>query len=334
MTDILELQAISKTYATGDCPAVDQVSFVCKRGQITAVIGSSGSGKTTLLRIIAGLELPDSGHITLNGETIAGPTKHVAPENRDCTLVFQDYALFPNMTVGKNVAFGKSSKKQPERIQQLLELARIKELEERYPHQISGGEQQRVALVRALATNPSLILLDEPLSHLDPELRGSVRCDLVNIFKETETTALFVSHDTEDALTMADQVVVLQEGAIAQVGSPLEIYSKPVSRYVALLFGKTNLISTKLIPDLDHHFTDQKSGEKVVSIRPHQWRKVESPLEEKTPTFSGKITSVISKGTHQEIGLDTESLLLTINFPAKQTAEVGAMMTVAYDETA
>lgn len=334
MTDILELQAISKTYGTEDLPAVDRVSFSCGLGKITAVIGSSGSGKTTLLRIIAGLELPDSGQITLNGETITGPIKHVAPENRDCTLVFQDYALFPNMTVRKNVAFGKSSKKQPERIEQLLELTRIKELEERYPHQISGGEQQRVALVRALATNPSLILLDEPLSHLDPELRDSVRRELVNIFKETGTTALFVSHDTEDALTMADQVVVLKQGAIAQVGSPLEIYSKPVNRYVAMLFGKTNLIPHKLIPESDHHFTDGQSGQKVVSIRPHQWRKVESYWEEKAPAFSGTITSVIPKGTHKEVGLDTGSIFLTINLPTKQSAKVGGIMAVAYDESA
>ena len=248
MSNLLELSEVTKSYDAGLSPAVDRVSFSCLEGQILAVIGSSGSGKTTLLRIIAGLEMPDLGRVTLKGETMNSQNECVPAESRDCSLVFQDYALFPNMTVQQNVAYGKASKNNSELIDRLFDLTKIGDLKNRYPHQISGGEQQRVALVRALATQPSLLLLDEPLSHLDPELRNNVRCELLNIFRVTNTTALFVSHDTEDALTMADQVVVMQNGKAVQIGSPMDVYSNPSNSYAAMLFGKTNLLTRELIP--------------------------------------------------------------------------------------
>ena len=331
MSNLLELQKISKTFEASTPPAVDQVSFGCSEGQILAVLGSSGSGKTTLLRIIAGLEMPDSGRITLKGETINDPSEYVSPENRGCTLVFQDYALFPNMTVKQNVSFGKTAKNNRKLINELLRLTKISGLQNRYPHQISGGEQQRVALVRALATQPALLLLDEPLSHLDPELRDNVRRELVNIFKKTETTTLFVSHDTEDALSMADKIVVMQEGKAVQIGTPMELYSYPINRYVALLFGKTNLVPRELIPNISHYFLDEDTEREITSIRPNQWKTVDFNTNKNVPVFSGKITAITLKGTHQEVCLKTNSIDLIVTVPMHSSVKTGNTITVAFN---
>ena len=332
MNNLLELSEVTKSYDAGLSPAVDRVSFSCLQGQILAVIGSSGSGKTTLLRIIAGLEMPDLGRVTLKGETMNSQNECVPTESRDCSLVFQDYALFPNMTVQQNVAYGKASKNNSQLIDRLFDLTKIGDLKNRYPHQISGGEQQRVALVRALATQPSLLLLDEPLSHLDPELRNNVRCELLNIFRVTNTTALFVSHDTEDALTMADQVVVMQNGKAVQIGSPMDVYSNPSNSYAAMLFGKTNLLPRKLIPSATYSFLDEDSGKELVSIRPHQWMVPTSTDNENMPSFAGTIRSVNPKGAYQEIVMETETTLLTIHFPRVFSAAIGDPLTVVFNK--
>ena len=332
MNNLLELSEVTKSYDAGLPPAVNRVSFSCLEGQILAVIGSSGSGKTTLLRIIAGLEMPDLGRVTFKGETMNSQNECVPPESRDCSLVFQDYALFPNMTVQQNVAYGKASKNNSELIDRLFELTKIGDLKNRYPHQISGGEQQRVALVRALATQPSLLLLDEPLSHLDPELRNNVRCELLNIFRVTNTTALFVSHDTEDALTMADQVVVMQNGKAVQIGSPMDVYSNPSNSYAAMLFGKTNLLPRELIPCAPYSFLDEDSGKELVSIRPHQWMVPTSTGNENMPSFTGTIRSVNPKGAYQEIVMETKTTLLTIHFPRVFSAVIGDPLTVVFNK--
>ena len=177
----------------------------------------------------------------------------------------------------------------------LLEQTQIAGLRKRFPHQLSGGEQQRVALVRALATQPSLLLLDEPLSHLDPELRDNVRTELLGLFKKTQTTALFVSHDTEDAMAMADRVIVMREGQAIQVGTPAEVYSKPLDRYAALLFGKTNFVPLDLIPNAPHHFQDEDSNEKVVSIRPHDWQVIERDSQAPTPQSAEECLQCVTK---------------------------------------
>ena len=332
MNNLLELSEVTKSYDAGLPPAVNRVSFSCLEGQILAVIGSSGSGKTTLLRIIAGLEMPDLGRVTLKGETMNSQNECAPPESRDCSLVFQDYALFPNMTVQQNVAYGKASKNNSELIDRLFDLTKIGDLKNRYPHQISGGEQQRVALVRALATQPSLLLLDEPLSHLDPELRNNVRCELLNIFRVTNTTALFVSHDTEDALTMADQVVVMQNGKAVQIGSPMDVYSDPSNSYAAMLFGKTNLLPRELIPSAPYSFLDEDSGKELVSIRPHQWMVPTSTSNENMPSFAGTIRSVNPKGAYQEIVMETKTTLLTIHFSRVFSAAIGDPLTVVFNE--
>ena len=200
---LLSIQNISKQYTVTDPPALNGMSFDSERGKIVALIGVSGSGKTTLLRIIAGLETPDAGIVVLDDKTLNSSSVFVSPEQRSCGLVFQDYALFPNKTVYQNIVFGKGATDDSSRLKQLIEMAGIGGLRQRFPHEISGGQQQRVALVRALATRPKLLLLDEPLSHLDPDLKDSVRTELLNLFRETETTTLFVSHDIDDAMALS-----------------------------------------------------------------------------------------------------------------------------------
>ena len=329
MSDLLAVRELSKTFKSNQRPAVDEVSFDCQKGEVLAIVGGSGSGKTTLLRLIAGLEIPDSGEIVLQEMKINGRGTFLPPEKRDCALVFQDYALFPNMTVEQNVFFGKTAKQRLEQVQKLLELTKISELKKRYPHEISGGEQQRVALVRALATNPSLVLLDEPLSHLDPELRDNVRAELIHLFEETQTTALFVSHDTEDAMAMADRVIVMRNGRAIQIGTPTEVYIKPTDRYTALLFGKTNLIPLDLIPDAPHHFQDDLSKAEVVSIRPNDWQIMNKDSAASNFAIKGKVSSVRYKGTHSEVKIESDGTPITFNVQTNHPIKVGAELIVA-----
>ena len=329
MSDLLAVRELSKTFKSNQRPAVDDVSFDCQKGEVLAIVGGSGSGKTTLLRLIAGLEIPDSGEIVLEEMKINGRGTFLPPEKRDCALVFQDYALFPNMTVEQNVFFGKTAKQRLEQVQKLLELTKISELKKRYPHEISGGEQQRVALVRALATHPSLVLLDEPLSHLDPELRDNVRTELIHLFEETQTTALFVSHDTEDAMAMADRVIVMRNGRAIQIGTPTEVYTKPTDRYTALLFGKTNLIPLDLIPDAPHHFQDDLSKAEVVSIRPNDWQIVNKAFAASNFSLKGKVSSARYKGTHSEVKIESDGTPITFNVQTNNPIKVGAELIVA-----
>jgi len=325
---LLSIQSVSKQYTATDAPAVNGVSFDCGKGEIVALIGGSGSGKTTLLRIIAGLEIPDAGEVVLDEKTLNSPSVFVPPEKRDCGLVFQDYALFPNKTVQQNITFGKGAADDPKQVKRLIELAGIGGLEDRFPHEISGGQQQRVALVRALATRPTLLLLDEPLSHLDPELKESVRTELLKLFRETDTTVLFVSHDIEDAMAMADRMVVMREGAAEQIGTPGEVYDRPASPHVARLFGKTNFIPLGLLPDAPNFIADETGEGQVVPVRPHQWQLAENPDESLT-TFRGKVVSSTNRGAHREVLLQTESLTLTVHLTGKNTVKPGDTLTVS-----
>lgn len=321
---LLSIQNISKQYTANDAPAVNGVSFECERGEIVALIGGSGSGKTTLLRIIAGLETPDTGEVVLDEKPLNSPSVFVPPEKRDCGLVFQDYALFPNKTVQQNITFGKGAADDPKQVKRLIELAGIGGLKQRFPHEISGGQQQRVALVRALATRPTLLLLDEPLSHLDPELRDSVRTELLKLFRETDTTVLFVSHDIEDAMAMADRMVVMREGAAEQIGTPGEVYDRPVSQHVARLFGKTNFIPAGLLPNAPHSIPSENGTGRVVPVRPHQWR-----VSDRSPAFSGTVQSVTNRGSHREVTLATEHLALTIHLTEQIVINTGDALTVS-----
>ncbi|MBZ9631187.1 ABC transporter ATP-binding protein [Salegentibacter sp. LM13S] len=237
---MLSINSISKSFDKGKNFALKEVSFNLKEGDVCAIVGESGSGKTTLVRLISGLERPDHGSIILNNKELSSVRKLVPPEKRKIGLVFQEYALFPHFDLLKNVSYGISKlKNKKERALEMLELVGLNGLEKRYPHQLSGGQQQRVALARALAPNPSLLILDEPFSNLDAMLRMQLRSQVFEIIKKTGVTAIFVTHDTQDALSVADEILILQHGKVIQKDQASNLYIKPNSVYVASLFGNT-----------------------------------------------------------------------------------------------
>jgi len=214
-------------------------------GEILSILGPSGCGKTTLLRIIAGLENPTQGMINLDGEEIFGPRNNVEPYKRNIGMIFQDYALFPHLSVEKNILFGIShldSKVQTENLERVKKLTRLDKLLKRYPHELSGGQQQRVAIARTLATNPSVLLMDEPFSNLDASLRLTVRMEMEEILRESNTATIFVTHDREEAFSIADRVAVMASGSIKQIGPPDQIYFWPNSKETALISGSCNFI--------------------------------------------------------------------------------------------
>lgn len=240
---IIELNNISKKYPGATTFAVDQVSFSLEKGEILALVGESGSGKTTLLRLIAGLEHPDTGSIQLDGKVVVSGSKSLPTNKRNTGMVFQDYALFPHLTIFENVAFGLrgfGKKETEQRVYETIELTSLKENVKKYPHQLSGGQQQRVALARALAPRPELLLMDEPFSNLDTILRDQVREEVREIIKAMGITAILVTHDTKDAFSTADKIAVMLEGKLLQIDTPNTLYNDPNSSYVAALFGKSN----------------------------------------------------------------------------------------------
>lgn len=240
MDRILEVNNLTKSFDQGKSYALKNLNFHIDRGHICAVVGESGSGKTTLIRLIAGLENPDQGEIILNNHLVSSLKKVVAPEKRNIGMVFQEYALFPHLNVMDNVIYGlNKSKNKKERAQEVIDLVGLTNFEKRYPHELSGGQQQRVALARALAPKPSLLILDEPFSNLDAMMRHQLRNEVFNIIKKTGVTAIFVTHDTQDALAVADEILILQNGQLVQKDEASKLYNQPQSIYVASLFGNT-----------------------------------------------------------------------------------------------
>ena len=246
---ILRIDNLSKRFS--ETPVVDAVSFKLRRGELLSLLGASGCGKTTLLRLIAGFERPQWGSIELSGQPVAG-THWLPPEQRDIGMVFQDYALFPHLTVAQNVGFGleKSSQRRSSHpireakklIAEAIEQVGLSGLEKRYPHELSGGQQQRVALARALAPQPTLILLDEPLSNLDVQVRSHLRQEIRTVLKNMGTTAIFVTHDQEEALSISDRVAVMNRGRLEQLATPETLYHQPATRYVAEFITQGNFL--------------------------------------------------------------------------------------------
>ncbi len=223
--------------------AVDAVSLQVGRGEFIALLGPSGCGKTTLLRLLAGFEAPDHGQIVIDGTVVARPGASVPPERRRIGMVFQEHALFPHLDVADNVAYGvPRGVGRAAWVRELLALVGLPECARRMPHQLSGGQQQRVALARALAVRPAAILLDEPFSNLDAGLRAEMRTEVCDILRRAAATACFVTHDQEEALSIADTVAVMRHGRIEQVGTPHEVYTRPASREIARFIGEANLL--------------------------------------------------------------------------------------------
>jgi iron(III) transport system ATP-binding protein len=250
----LEAAGVWKSY--GAVPVLRGVSLSVRPGALTAILGASGAGKTTLLRVVAGFEPADAGTVTLGGMTVDGKRERVPPERRHIGYVPQDGALFPHLTVHANVAFGLARGADGGRggrrgglVGEMLDLVGLADLGGRYPHELSGGQQQRVAIARALASRPRLVLLDEPFAALDASLRSTVRADVLGALRATGTTGVLVTHDQDEALSVADYVAVLRDGTVTQAGTPTEVYSAPVDPWTAAFVGTANLLPGVLEAD-------------------------------------------------------------------------------------
>jgi putative spermidine/putrescine transport system ATP-binding protein len=263
----LELIAVEKHY--GALRAVDRVSVAIDQGERLALLGPSGCGKTTTLNLVAGFLTPDGGEIRIAGKDVA----RLPPHRRNTGMVFQSYALFPHLPVAENVAFGLRMRRLDRgaiarRVAEALALVRLDRLGDRYPRQLSGGQQQRVALARALVIRPEILLLDEPLSNLDAKLRQEMRMELVGILKSVGITTIFVTHDQDEALSLADRVVVMNAGRIEQVGTPTEVYEEPATAFVAKFLGEPNVLAARVASVEGGEIAcDLEGGYRVVSGR-------------------------------------------------------------------
>jgi ABC-type Fe3+/spermidine/putrescine transport system ATPase subunit len=264
---IVELQSVTKRF--GSLVAVDGVSLEARRGQIVSLLGPSGCGKTTLLRLIAGFETPDDGSVLIGGKDMSGKRAY----ERNVGLLFQDYALFPHMTVEKNIGYGMFHRgiergSIPRRTAEMLDLVKLSGFEKRLPAQLSGGQQQRVALARALATEPEVMLLDEPLSALDAKLRQELRTELKEILTSVGTTSIVVTHDQEEAMSMAEHVIVQNQGRIMQQGTPSEIYARPNNQFVAEFVGRSNWFSGRLGVEIEPGLQEFETGDGLKLVVP------------------------------------------------------------------
>ncbi|MGA4638832.1 polyamine ABC transporter ATP-binding protein [Stutzerimonas stutzeri] len=249
---LLKIDRVTKKF--DETVAVDDVSLSIHQGEIFALLGGSGSGKSTLLRMLAGFERPTEGRIFLDGQDITD----MPPYERPINMMFQSYALFPHMTVEQNIAFGLKQDGLPkaeieERVKEMLGLVQMTQYAKRKPHQLSGGQRQRVALARSLAKRPKLLLLDEPMGALDKKLRSQMQLELVQIIERVGVTCVMVTHDQEEAMTMAERIAIMHQGWIAQVGSPMDVYETPASRLVCEFIGNVNLFEGELVEDMGDH---------------------------------------------------------------------------------
>ncbi|MBU0744689.1 MAG: spermidine/putrescine ABC transporter ATP-binding protein PotA [Gammaproteobacteria bacterium] len=311
---IIELIGVSKKF--GDYQALHETNISIKNGEFITLLGPSGCGKTTLLRLISGLEKPDSGKIFINGRDVTD----LPPEKRHLNMVFQSYALFPHMTVYDNVAFGLRCKKVPEneikdRVNKVLRMVKLDTLSKRKPNQLSGGQQQRVAIARAVVNEPIVLLLDEPLSALDYNLRKNMQLELKELQRRLGITFIFVTHDQEEALSMSDRLAIMNEGFIEQLGTPKDVYEEPKNLYVAEFIGETNIFKAEISEAYDDKLSVEigdkrfilnnkkklSAKQKVhVVIRPEDitvWGENEITPEETKDMLSGTVEQVIYKGS-------------------------------------
>ncbi|MEI2715870.1 MAG: ABC transporter ATP-binding protein [Candidatus Nanopelagicales bacterium] len=327
----LSIQRVSKRF--GDCVAVADVSVDLPAGQQLVLLGPSGCGKTTLLRMVAGLEVPDAGVISIGGELVSEPGRAVPPERRRVGMVFQDWALFPHMSVARNVAYGLNrAQVRAGRAQQALELVHMDHLADRSPHELSAGQAQRVALARAIAPQPRLLLFDEPFSSLDAELRVSLRSEVAALMRDVQMTAVFVTHDQEEAFVLGDQVAVMNEGRVIQVGTPAQIYSEPATGWVASFVGEANLlaaevngrVATTVLGDLPLRSGDV--GPRVVLARPEH-----ISLTKAGPGSPGTVTAIEFYGHDTSYRVEVAETPVVVRVPAGPAHRVGDQVAVTYN---
>lgn len=310
--DYLVTQKLVKRF--DEAVAVDEVSLSIGKGEIFALLGSSGCGKSTLLRMLAGFESPTSGKILLGGQDVA----KFAPYDRPMNMMFQSYALFPHLDIWENVAFGLKREGLPkaeikQRVGEMLDLVQLGAFAKRKPHQLSGGQQQRVALARSLAKRPKLLLLDEPLGALDKKLREQTQFELVNIIEKVGVTCVMVTHDQEEAMTMASRIAVMSKGRVLQVGSPEEVYEYPANRFVADFIGNVNLLEgTLTVDEHDHCAITTKIGvvavghgvsgalnmPVAVAIRPEKIEISKTRPDVSANLFTGKVKEIAYFGSY------------------------------------
>jgi iron(III) transport system ATP-binding protein len=300
---------IYKKYPNNTDFALQDISFEVERGNLVALTGESGCGKTTLLRIIAGLEIPTSGEIRIDQQVVVGKGVFVKPEKRKVGMVFQDYALFPHLTVAENVAYGLNTGEKNSRVQEMLGLVGLVGYEKRYPHQLSGGQQQRVALARALAPQPQVLLLDEPFSNLDELLREQLRDEICQIIRQTGITAILVTHDTKDAIITADKIALLRKGKLQHFASPLSLYKEPQDTYTATFLGRANLLFAEQLTNAWKNILGAlPTHKKAFCIRPEH-----IGLQPITNTsLIGTVTDLRFAGVYQEATVQVEGLNLQV----------------------
>jgi putrescine transport system ATP-binding protein len=329
--NFLRVERLTKRF--DEVTAVDEVSLSIARGEIFALLGSSGSGKSTLLRMLAGFETPTAGSIFLSGTDISG----LRPYDRPINMMFQSYALFPHLSVTENIAFGLKRHGWPrarivEQVDKMLALVQLKPYARRRPHQLSGGQQQRVALARSLALEPKLLLLDEPLAALDRKLREQTQFELSNIIKKVGVTCIIVTHDQEEAMTMADRMAVMDTGQLLQIGRPNEIYETPSCRFVADFIGNVNLFDGTLEEDetdhciigtphgrfyIGHGITGVVGQAVTVALRPEKIElQQQAPSDTRTNCLRGRITERAYFGASSlyRVQLDT-AMRLQVSIP-------------------
>ncbi len=326
MEKYLSVKKVNKHF--GKFQALKDVNFDVKEGEFVCILGPSGCGKTTLLRVIAGLESQSEGEINQNNKNIS----QLPPDQRDFGIVFQSYALFPNLTVKNNISFGLKTRKQnrdaiDKRVDELLNLVGLSDHINKYSAQLSGGEQQRVALARALAPSPGLLLLDEPLSALDAKVRQHLRLEIKNLQRKLGVTTIMVTHDQEEALTMADRIILMNKGVIEQEGSPQDIYSKPTTAFSANFIGTTNLFKVKKISSnsIEIHGSilecddDIKDDVSTVTIRPEDIKISDS--ENNQNIFTGTVKELEFLGSnirgHIEVNFKSQTDIVICNFASE-----------------
>jgi putative spermidine/putrescine transport system ATP-binding protein len=340
----LQIENLRKSF--GANRVVQSFNLAVERGEFISFLGPSGCGKTTTLRMIAGFELPSGGTIRIADRDVT----YLRPNQRNVGMVFQSYALFPNLTVAANIAFGLkvAKRSQPEirsRTEEMLRLIKLPLLGDRYPYQLSGGQQQRVALARALAIRPQVLLLDEPLSALDAKIRVSLREEIRTVQRDLGITTIYVTHDQEEALSMSDRIVVMNEGRIEQIGTPFEIYNRPRTRFVASFVGTLNILSCRLVEPasgkvvideqeivVGSDITDARAGEvRATALRPEAIslrdegsgrNRMRATIEE--VSFLGSVVRVRARFKEQAVSLDT------FNNPSLPPPERGQVVTLSF----
>ncbi|HSZ30399.1 MAG TPA: ABC transporter ATP-binding protein [Pseudonocardiaceae bacterium] len=322
----VELRAVSKAY--GAHPVLRGIDLDVPTGTITAVLGASGGGKTTLLRLLAGFDTADTGTIALHGRTVDDGRRALAPEHRRIGYVPQEGGLFPHLSVAANIGFGLPRAARRRRVAELLDLVGLPDLGDRAPHQLSGGQQQRVALARALAPAPQLVLLDEPFSALDAGLRAHLRTDVATALRRSGTTAVLVTHDQDEALSIADLVAVLRDGRIVQAADPATLYQQPVDAEVARFVGEANLLAGHVLGRIAHSplgehplRTDspQVAATALIMIRPEQLQLRPAALRDPAGAVTGRVLHRDYHGHDTTITLAITTTAPTNGTPAEQT---------------